>query len=67
MATAATRAKRKYNEAHYARVQITIDKEIVTRYKEYCKEKGVSVASDLTKYMRETVAGHETAGEETEA
>ena len=48
MGTAATKAKRKWNNEHYTNVAVAMNPELAARLKEACKEKGVSVSSVIT-------------------
>ena len=48
MGTAATKAKRKWNNEHYTNVTVAMNPELAARLKEACKEKGVSASSVIT-------------------
>jgi hypothetical protein len=54
MGTAATKAKRKWNNEHYTNVTAAMDPELAAKLKENCKENSVSVTSVIT----ELVAGY---------
>jgi len=54
MGTAATKAKRKWNNEHYTNVTVAMNPELAAMLKEDCKQKSVSVTSVIT----ELVAGY---------
>ena len=54
MGTAATKAKRKWNNEHYTSISAAMSKELAARLKEGCRERNVSVSSVIT----ELVAGY---------
>ena len=49
------RASRKYNEKTYAKVFVELPKDLVTTFKEKCKERGVSQASVFRKAMEDFI------------
>ena len=53
MGSAATNAKRKWNNAHYTNITVAMDPELAARLKEGCREKCVSVASVITALVAE--------------
>jgi len=53
MGTAATRAKRKWNNEHYTNITVALKPELAERFKRDCKENGVSVTSVITKLVAE--------------
>jgi hypothetical protein len=53
MSTASTKAKQRWNKAHYAEIKASLEKDLVKRYKARCKENEVSIASVLATHMRE--------------
>lgn len=46
--TTSSEVKNRWNEAHYTRISIVLDKEDAARYKEKCKELGLNL-SDIPK------------------
>ena len=54
MGSAATRAKRKWNNEHYTNITTAMNPELAAKLKEDCREKCVSVSSVIT----ELVAGY---------
>lgn len=53
MGSAATRAKRKWNNLHYTNVTVALNPDIVVKLKSTCSEKGVSVNSVITGLVAE--------------
>jgi hypothetical protein len=51
MGTAATKAKRKWNNEHYTNVTAAMNPELAAKLKENCKDKGVSVTSIITRLV----------------
>ena len=48
MGSAATKAKRKWNNEHYTNVTAAMNPELAAKLKEHCRENGVSVTSVIT-------------------
>jgi hypothetical protein len=53
MSTASTKAKQRWNKAHYAEIKASLEKDLVKQFKARCKENEVSIASVLAMHMRE--------------
>ena len=53
---AATAAKRRYNNKVYSQVRVELPKDLVARFKEECKQCGVSQASVFKKAMEDFIA-----------
>lgn len=53
MGTAATKAKRKWNNEHYTNITAAMNPVLADRLKKDCKEKGISVTSVITRLIVE--------------
>ena len=45
--------KQRWNKEHYVQVKVSVHPEIAEAFKEKCKAKDVSIASEITRFMRE--------------
>lgn len=53
MSNATTRAKAKWNTANYIQIKVSAYPEIADAFKAACKSAGVSMASELSRFMAE--------------
>ena len=53
MGTAATRAKRKWNNEHYTNVTVAMNPELAAKLKMHCMEKSISVTSVISGLVAE--------------
>ena len=44
-------AKQRWNKEHYTQIKVSVQPEIAEAFKEKCKSDGVSMASEITKFM----------------
>ena len=51
MGNPSTKAKQKWNDEHYGRINIRVDKDLAERFKQKCEENDVSVAGTLAEFM----------------
>ena len=60
MGKASNEAKQHWNSAHYTQVKLSVNPEIAATFKASCFKKGVSMASEIARFMREEsgVADH---------
>ena len=64
MGTAATKAKRKWNNQHYTNVTAAMKQEMAAELKQRCKENGVSVTSVITELVAEYLSTESAASNE---
>jgi hypothetical protein len=50
---ASNQAKQRWNSAHYTQVKLSVKSEIAAAFKESCLARGVSMASEITRFMTE--------------
>ena len=62
MGTSATKAKNRYNAANYTQVKVNVEPDIAAAFKADCQAEGVSMASELTKYMTSRCNGPSAGG-----
>ena len=46
-------AKQRWNKEHYVQIKVSVQPEIAEAFKKKCKSDGVSMASEITRFMRE--------------
>lgn len=51
MSKASTKAKQKWNEAHYSQIKVSVPKSIAEMYRSKCVDMGISMASDIIGHM----------------
>jgi len=51
MNSTSNEAKQRWNGAHYTQVKVSIKKEIATEFKAKCQRNGVSMASEISRFM----------------
>jgi hypothetical protein len=51
MPKSSTKAKQKWNKAHYSQIKVSVPHELAAVYKARCKTAGVSIAADLITHM----------------
>ena len=51
--SAANRAKTKWNSANYSQIKVSVPHEISDAFRDACKSAGVSMASELSRFMAE--------------
>jgi hypothetical protein len=57
MGATANGVKQNWNQAHYTQVKISVSPELASSFKDKCRACGVSMAAELSSFMRETVSG----------
>ncbi len=53
MAATANGVKQKWNEAHYTQVKVSVPHELAKAFKDKCRENGVSMAAEISNFMRD--------------
>jgi len=53
MGTAATQAKKRWNNKKYTQVKVSIDPKLASAFKETCASSGISMAKKLSQFMSE--------------
>jgi hypothetical protein len=53
MAATANGVKQKWNQAHYMQVKVSVPHELAKDFKDKCKENGVSMAAEISSFMRD--------------
>jgi hypothetical protein len=56
MGTTSNKSKQQWNAAHYTQIKISVNPEIAERFKEFCSQSGVSMASELSGFMNKSAA-----------
>jgi len=51
MGRTSNEAKRRWNNAHYTQVKVSVGPEIAAEFKKKCQAKGVSMASEISRFM----------------
>jgi hypothetical protein len=51
MGTTSNEAKRRWNNAHYTQIKVSVGPEIAVEFKKKCQVKGVSMASEISRFM----------------
>jgi hypothetical protein len=51
MGTTSNQAKERWNNSHYTQVKVSVQPEIAAKFKAKCQTKGVSMASELSRFM----------------
>jgi hypothetical protein len=51
MGTASNEAKQRWNNAHYTQVKVSVQPEVAEVFKRKCQTKGVSMASEISRFM----------------
>ena len=51
MGKTSNEAKQRWNTAHYTQVKVSVQPEIAAAFKKKCQEKGVSMASEIARFM----------------
>ena len=54
-------AKRRWNAAHYTQVKVSIPAELAAAFKAMCLAEGVSMASEISRFMSEKTSGRRSA------
>ena len=67
MSNAATKAKAKWNSANYTQVKVQVRPEVAASFKTACANAGISMASELSRFMAEysSVAPNHTPNQKT--
>ena len=55
MGTTPNKAKQRWNNSHYTQVKISVQPEIAETFKRKCQAKGVSMASEISRFMDKTI------------
>jgi len=48
-------AKQRWNHSHYTQVKVSVQPEIAKAFKRKCQDKGVSMASEISRFMGKTI------------
>jgi len=67
MGSAATKTKQRWNTEHYTQIKISTAPELASSFKSACAAAGVSMASQLTRFMADYSGGTEAVKTRTEA
>jgi hypothetical protein len=51
MGKTSNQAKQRWNNTHYTQVKVSVQPEIATEFKRKCQTKGVSMASEISRFM----------------
>ena len=51
MGNTSNQAKQRWNNAHYTQVKVSVQPEIAAEFKKKCQAKGVSMASEISRFM----------------
>jgi len=51
MGTTSNQSKQRWNHEHYTQIKVSVQPEIAENFKKKCQIKGVSMASEITKFM----------------
>lgn len=51
MGKSSTESKQRWNDSHYTQVKVSVQPEIAETFKAKCQAKGVSMASEITRFM----------------
>jgi hypothetical protein len=51
MGTTSNEAKQRWNHAHYTQIKVSVQPEIAAEFKKKCQAKGVSMASEISRFM----------------
>jgi hypothetical protein len=51
MGTTSNSTKQRWNDSHYTQVKVSVQPEIAAKFKEKCQAKGVSMASEISRFM----------------
>ena len=51
MGRTSNEAKQRWNNAHYTQIKVSVQPEIAGRFKAKCQTKGVSMASEISRFM----------------
>jgi hypothetical protein len=51
MGTTSNQAKQRWNDSHYTQVKVSVQPEIAAKFKAKCLAKGVSMASEIARFM----------------
>jgi len=51
MGKTSNQAKQQWNNTHYTQVKVSVQPEIATEFKRKCQTKGVSMASEISRFM----------------
>jgi len=51
MGTTSNEAKQRWNDAHYTQIKVSVQPEIAAEFKKKCEAKGVSMASEISRFM----------------
>ena len=51
MGATSNQAKQRWNNAHYTQVKVSVQPEIAAEFKKKCQDKGVSMASEISRFM----------------
>jgi hypothetical protein len=49
------RAKQEWNRRHYLQIKVSVENELGVEFKDYCRKSGVSIAGELSGFMRSCV------------
>ena len=55
MGTTSNEAKQRWNSSHYTQVKVSVSQELAAAFKAKCAAEGVSVASEISRFMSEKV------------
>ena len=61
MGVTSNEAKRHWNAAHYTQVKVSITTELAAKFKAMCLAEGVSMASEISRFMSENTSGLRSA------
>jgi len=62
MSKSSTRAKQRYNDSHYKQMKFWINPELASAFKASCESANVSMASELSQFMRQSIGERTTQG-----
>jgi adenine specific DNA methylase Mod len=51
MGTTSNKAKQRWNDSHYTQIKVSVQPEIAAKFKAKCQVKGVSMASEISRFM----------------
>jgi len=57
MGATSNESKHRWNASHYTQVKISVPSELAAAFKAMCAAEGVSMASEISRFMREKIAG----------
>jgi hypothetical protein len=61
MGITSNEAKQRWNTTHYTQVKVSVSSELAAAFKAKCVADGVSIASELSRFMSEETSGHHAA------